>query len=368
VPTLHSIHRCGVVTHVGVPKFYNIPDNQTKNGCLEKEYSLTAKAKRTIKSSLVKMWYEKQNRLTFWTFTFKLSAETERIVTDQKLMNVYFSKLLENAKKSYGLHSYIWVSERTKKGTIHYHCVFDVPKLEQLKNKTYEQIKNSGAKAFDYFINYFKQSFKDYLAVAGCSIVPDNDYCAIGFPRKYDSNGVYRGAVVRNIQALSTYLAGYLNKCDRKESGGRIYAISRNVLERPTKTFNFSRPFEPEKTYAFDYCSVDYFKLSKGFDDFFIRETEEAKNAIETESDRARKEHTDNRKWRKKHMKIAASLQITQYFFEKYIRNADILAYSHYFNSLPESSYHNIHKVKQLKNIIKKPAIFTQTNLQFMTE
>lgn len=375
MPTLHTIARCGKVTHVGVPREYNIAFlDCEKNGSLEKTYSLKSKAKTTIKSSLIKMWYEKRNRLTFWTFTFKLTDETRSVVCNQKILNTYFSALLENAKKCYGLHSYIWVSERTQQGTIHYHCIFDVPKLEMAKKKTLDEIKKNGSKVFEHFMQYYKTSFRALLYRHGVNASDSVDYCSVGFPSKYDSCGNYRGSVVRNVNSLAVYLAGYLAKCSRIETEGRIYAISRNVLQKTVKTYNYCEPFAPISTTNYEYCSVDYYNLSKGFDDFFLKESEEEKNAIVTESDLLRKHKIKDRIERKKDRKISEDLKITEYFYRKYIKNADILKFSNYFSSIPESSYHNIKKVKDLREKCAKLAekhaenkIFLQGYLDFMS-
>lgn len=366
MPTLHSIHRCGVITHVGVPKNYNIPQNSAENGNKTKTYKITSQAKRKIRSSLVKMWYEKQNRLTFWTFTFKLSNETGKVVGNQKILNAYFSSLLENAKKTYGLASYIWVSERTKNGCIHYHCVFDVPKLENLKNKTLVEIKKKGGKVFEHFLRYYKNSFRACLKVNGIAVDDSIDYCSVGFPRKYDANGVLRGSVIRSLDALAGYLTGYLVKCQREETEGRIYAVSRSILEKPVRLFNINIFEVPVKTVELEHCSIDYYKLSKGYDDFFIKSKEEEKTAIVTESDLARKERLYDRIWRNKHMKISASLKIPHNSYMKYIRNAPVLRYVNYFANVSGSQYRKVFRLSPLTVIKKKRAIFLQESFDFV--
>lgn len=257
---------------MGVPRVYNISGLAASvNGSRQKVYSLNSKAKRTIQSSLVKQWQEKKSNITFLTFTFKRSHAVEHVVTDQKLMNVYIGKLLENFKKSYGLHSYIWVSELTKIGTIHYHAVLDFPKL---KKKDYEK-----------FCQYTKESFRNYLVDNGCNIDHTCDYSNVGLPSRYAADGSYRGAVVRNLEAVLVYISGYLKKSDREETKGRIYAISRNVLEKPIKSFAMEYSFrtqqapetveyrgckqKPHTTYTHQYCSVDYYKHTFYFEEFF---------------------------------------------------------------------------------------------------
>jgi hypothetical protein len=286
MPTLHTIYRCGQVSHVAIPKVYNISGLAAcENGSRKKIYSLNGRAKRTIQSSLVRQWHERKNNLTFLTFTFRNDQNTEKIVCDQKLMNKYFSALIDNFKKSYGLHSYVWVSERTKQQTIHYHVVCDFPKLKK--------------KEYEVFCQYCRESFKDYLEYN--SIVVDHlqQYSNVGLPSRYDKKGVSRGSVVRNLQAVMVYVSGYLKKSDREEQSGRIYAISRNILQKPTKTFNFGNEINtgfrnlrqsPKQTYTHEFCSVDYYACTVGFDDYFLQK--QAQKVTFVTSDYNRKHET----------------------------------------------------------------------------
>lgn len=281
MPTLHTIYRSGVVSHVGIPKKYNITGLlAAENGGKQKVYSLNSSAKKKISSSLAKMWHERRNNLTFLTFTFKNVTETYNIVSDQKKMNEFFSAFLDNFKKTYALHSYIWVSERTKTNAIHYHVVCDFPKL---KKERYVQ-----------FEDYFKADFKAFLTANSVSIDPTVNYSFIGLPSKRDRDGNYRGACVRSMEAVQAYVAGYLKKSQRIEMGGRIYAISRNVLERPIKTFNFY-PSEvgqqPKKVYDYEYCSVRYYSIqNSSFDNYFLRKRKQKQ--YETQTDHLRKMNT----------------------------------------------------------------------------
>lgn len=141
MPTLHTIYRSGKVTTTGIPRVYNLAllDHQ-KDGATAKGYSLSNRVITKIKDSVVKLFNEREHNITFWTYSFKFDKQTEQVVTSQKLMNAYFSKLLENTKKTFGLKRYVWVSERTEQGCIHYHCIFDLPFLEK-KNSISELCK-----------------------------------------------------------------------------------------------------------------------------------------------------------------------------------------------------------------------------------
>lgn len=317
--TLHSIHRCGVITRVALPRVYNIPVNARECGAISKTYSLKSATKRKIKSSLQKLWYEKENRITFWTFTFGNSGELSTITSNQKVLNAYFSSLLENFKRTYGLKRYVWVSERTGSGTIHYHCAFDCPKLEKSK--------------FQECVKYFRNSFADYCEKNKVYIDRTIQNCSIGFPKRRDKFGNYCGSVVRNVEALSNYIAGYLcKKCDRVETGGRIYAISRNCVEKPVKRMSgvdYSDIFL-KFSQNFDYCSVDYFQIGDNYDRFFINERKESLNDVRTETDIARLDKMTNRKERNFYRKNAEEIKIYNNFKEKDIEYSIYSTHSKY--------------------------------------
>jgi hypothetical protein len=277
MPTLHTIYRSGVISHVGIPRFYNIVGLlHCENGGRQKTYSISSAAKKKISSSLTKMWYERRNNLTFLTFTFKNNDELAHIVQNQKVMNTFFCAFLDNFKKTYKLHSYIWVSERTKNNGIHYHVVCDFPKL---KRDRYEQ-----------FTNYFKDYFCDFLLCNNINIDRSIQYCSIGLPSKRDSSGNYRGSVVRSIEAIQAYVSGYLKKSDRVETAGRIYAISRNVLEKPVKCESFQRSevgAQLVATYEHEYCTVDYYNLNGGaFDSYFLRKKKQKRYVVQSDISR----------------------------------------------------------------------------------
>jgi hypothetical protein len=276
MPTLHTIYRCGQVSHVAIPKVYNVAGlAAVDNGMRKKVYSLNSKAKRTIQSSLCKQWHERKSNITFLTFTFKNDQATAAVVCSQKLMNKYFSSLIENFKKTYGLHSYVWVSERTKIGTIHYHVVCDFPKLKK--------------KDFEIFCTYCRNSFKCFLMDNQITVKDNEKYSNVGLPSEYDSNGCYRGAVVRNLEAVLVYVSGYLQKSDREEEEGRIYAISRNVLEKPVRTFTMGYneiTQHIKQTYVHEFCSVDYYHNTRTFEDYFLRRKGEVQIVVDSDHNR----------------------------------------------------------------------------------
>jgi hypothetical protein len=147
------------------------------------------------------------------------------------------------------------VSERTENGAIHYHCIFDLPKLS--KDKTFKN-----------YVNYFKNSFVDYLNSNGITTINGVTYCSIGFPTRI-SGGVYRGSVVRSIEALSTYLTAYLMK-NKSTYDSRIYAISHNCIEK-SKRIEYVPQLREQKRYEYEYSTTIKYKLDKHFDDYFIK-------------------------------------------------------------------------------------------------
>lgn len=286
MPTLHTYYRCGQVSHVAVPAVYNIAGlAAVDNGNKRKIYSLNSRAKRTIQSSLVRQWHERKNNLTFLTFTFRNTDATRAVVTDQKLMNKYFSSLIDNFKKTYALHSYVWVSERTTQQTIHYHVVCDFPKLSK--------------KDYEIFCRYSRESFKSYLVDNLVCVTDNEQYSNVGLPNRYDRNGNYRGSVVRNLEAVLVYISGYLKKSDREETTGRIYAISRNVLQKSVRSFSTEVQTgsaygnirqTPKQTYAHEFCSVDYYHATHTYDTFFL--AKQAAKVTNVTSDYNRKHET----------------------------------------------------------------------------
>ena len=260
--TIHTLYRCGKITSCASPNSYNLDFlNAEKHGNKEKTYTISKKASTVIKSSLVRQWNEHKHRITFWTFTFKNTPETRSVVHDQRLMNQFFSKVLENTKKTFGLNSYLWVSERTEKHGIHYHCTFDIPYLpkETKKDKFYK------------YVDYFKNSFSDFLRNNGVIVDNSVQYCSIGFGSKFDKYGNRRGSVVRSLGAISAYIGNYISKSTRIERGGRIYGISRNILEKSVR-ITFPPTFILEKSkYEHEYCTIRYYNCDAIFDNFFRR-------------------------------------------------------------------------------------------------
>lgn len=299
MPTLHTIYRSGKITTTGIPRVYNLALlDHKKDGSIAKGYSLSNRVVTKIKDSVVKLFNERQYNITFWTYTFKIDSSTEHVVTSQNLMNKYFSKLLENTKKTFGLQRYVWVSERTEQGCIHYHCIFDLPFLEK---KT--QFKN--------YANYFKNSFRDYLSSNGVTTDSNVIYSSIGFPNKSDRHGNKRGAVVRDLDSVTRYLCGYLAKqSGRREYGGRIYGISRNTLQKPIKSYTAVPVFmEPSYTCEMPYCTVNFYTPTRQYDKIFLYYSQ--KKQYEVESDLKRKAVLEYKIDKKKYDKHGVSMKKT---------------------------------------------------------
>lgn len=310
MPTLHTIHRTGKVTIVGIPERYNITGlNFTENGNINKSYSLSPRACTRIKDAIVKQFAEKKHRLTFWTFTFKNDHETAHVVTSQKIMNKYFSNLLETTKKVYKLHSYVWVSERTEKNAIHYHCVFDLPYLK--KSTVYEN-----------YLSYFKCSFCDLLRLHGVRVRSETQYCSIGFPKQYDRNGVKRGSVVRSVESITNYLSGYLAKqSGRREYNGRLYGISRNILQPPVKRYSSLPEYLGlKKEYVNKYCTIQFYNYSQQWENYFRYYSH---TSVKTNAELRKDHKKEERKLLRKAQKVSEICGISHKIAEnsKYKRN-----------------------------------------------
>ena len=332
MPTLTTIRRSGKITHVAVPRVYNISGLDNKlNGSKVKTYRINDTAKHTILSSLAKMYRERKNNITFWTFSFIHDSATSPVVANQKIMNQFISKFFENLKKTYGLVSYLWVSERQSNGGIHYHTVLDIPFVD---------IHTSGLK------NYLMDSFKN-VCMDNKIDISTYSYCAsIGFPRKIDSNGNYRGSVVRSLESLATYLGGYISKnSENVESGGRLYAISRNVLQKPVKqlSFEFDKRIVIKKQYEHKYCTVRYAYLNRSYDDYFLRMQLEKKTSVA--SDFYRKMGTRVKKVLHRCRKKSEICRKTQYLQKLNIevigRDSNFSKIYRYLQKMPSKHFEN---------------------------
>lgn len=163
-------------------------------GHREKKYRITPSIYWKIASSAIKQFQERQNKLTFLTFTFPDDISEE-------LANVGMSRFLDNFKKTYDLRSYIWTKELTERGRPHFHAICDFP---------YQPIHE--------------------INDAWCSAIGMGAKNAVRLPPD--------GSVVKNFDSLLRYMCKYISKSFNTEYKARCYSISRNVLAKPVTVYH----------------------------------------------------------------------------------------------------------------------------------
>lgn len=169
-------------------------DQASKAGKTAKKYRLTWKHYREISSAAVVMFENRKNRLTFWTFT-----------TDGRdpypVCVKFFSKFLDNFKKTYKCEQYIWTGELGDVGKKpHFHMLADVPYLSLAKV----------TKAYCDARGYYSSS-------------------AVRLPK--NKEGKTDKSVVTNVGSLVRYICKYMSKSVKSgvDFGGRVYGMSRHL-------------------------------------------------------------------------------------------------------------------------------------------
>lgn len=189
-----KIHANGsIVAYAGSKPPPRSKDESIKIGSTQKTYRLTWKHYRSIASAAAVMYETRVNNLTFWTFTF---AGKETYPEAVKA----FSKFLDNFKKTYKLHAYVWTGELQKNGNPHFHLIADVPFIS-LRAIT---------QAFCSSRGYFSNS-------------------AVRLPK--DALGNTDGSVVQNVGSLVRYICKYMSKTakDGKDMGARVCSMSKHL-------------------------------------------------------------------------------------------------------------------------------------------
>ena len=169
-------------------------------GKKDKRFYLKYKHYRQIASSAAYMYDNRVNQIVFFTFTIQDN------IADNSITNPAFSYALKRFKKDYGLHSYLWVAERQKRGAIHYHCLFDMPFTEY---------------------SILKKVWADVGAKFGIKVSRKNSVSG----SKNGSSKVNN--VEKAIKYITKYIAKGINGANKQSFQGRSYAISRNINVKP---------------------------------------------------------------------------------------------------------------------------------------
>jgi len=159
----------------------------------KKTYYMKWKHYRAISSGVVRMFEQRQNNITFWTFT------TDGRETYPEAVKM-FGKLLDNLKKNYGLVQYIWSGELQKNGNPHFHMIADIPFVQVSK------INKAWCKARGYHSNSAVRLPKDKFNKTANSIVKNSGAC---------------------VRYLCKYMAKQVKS--RVDMGARVCAMSKHL-------------------------------------------------------------------------------------------------------------------------------------------
>jgi len=186
----------------------------TDNKKVEKSYKLNkVKIRKKIHSLLNTS--EAKKRLMFVTITFP------SMTTDENAFRFYNTWLTKLRKINY-LHTYIWVSERQKNGTLHFH----------LLTTDYVKVKDWNTFMKDTLINEYN---KDNQVFNGYD--PTN-YNGIDLAKNRKTKKVVNFAEKRNAKSLSIYVTKYITKNDTVFSR-LVWHCSRNVSALFTSVYQY---------------------------------------------------------------------------------------------------------------------------------
>ena len=162
----------------------------------KRSYELTPRKKRIIKNSGIRQYIKAKNKILFCTLTFPGKV-------DQKYANKCFSNYVDNLETNYKLNSYVAVKENTKKGTPHFHCLFDLPFTD-----------------FKKLNRAWNSTFSDRFAFSNNAFTTGS--------RKFATD----------IRQITAYMLKYITKAEKGQdydelTSTRLYFISNNVLSNP---------------------------------------------------------------------------------------------------------------------------------------
>jgi len=185
---------------------------------------------------------ESKKRLYFLTITFP------SLLSDS-LCYQYFNTFLTKARKENYIKSYIWISERQQKGTIHFHMLVNrFVKIRELNNLMKECLLN-GLKKKQY--EYDKKTIENYNGV-------DID-------KNRKTKKVINFAVKGKSKILAMYLTKYLTKNDT-EFTRLVWHCSRDISNLFTAaTMDIFTNEEFNKLYYTSYVyyrNCDYYILA----------------------------------------------------------------------------------------------------------
>ena len=173
----------------------NYNDNLKFRSHERKGFVIKKSTRRNLTSSAFLLFIKKIHRIIFLTLTFP-----EPIKPDVKI-NPMLNRFITNMKKNYGMESFLWTREDTKKGRPHFHILADMP------YQPIQKINNAWCKSIDMY--------------SGCAVrLPENSK-----------------AIINDIDVVCRYITKYITK--RKDGtkkpqkeyfSERCYSISQDIM------------------------------------------------------------------------------------------------------------------------------------------
>jgi hypothetical protein len=166
-------------------------------GKLTKKFCLTAKQRRKIRASSIRLALQKakHRKLLFCTLTFPQPISSHDA-------NKCLSNYLDNLTTNFKLKDYVITRELHKSGVPHYHCIFDIPYY------SYKRLNNSWCASFRQFMQPSVNAFR-----------------------------TGKNPRIQSVKAVSAYISKYITKADETaatDNSARLYFISLGCLFKPS--------------------------------------------------------------------------------------------------------------------------------------
>jgi hypothetical protein len=219
---------------------------RVQTGNKKKKFRIDNATYRKMASSGIYLYNESKNKTLFLTLTFppfRGKHKYTKSIFENEVLNIYFSRFVENLRKNYDCGGYIAVRERGKVGNrIHFHILLSIP-----------------------FVPFCD------LTTSWCNTIKDICY--------YSPNAITSDpetVLIKNNPCKAIrYICKYISKCKGQESDSRIVFISNNIIQK-SKSIRGASIESVLSGYKFDYYSPtsDYTTLfritdSEEFNRFF---------------------------------------------------------------------------------------------------
>ena len=195
-------------------------------GQQEKTYSITNKIRNQISDRGAWMFQNSKNKLLFATLTvppFKIQINNGE---KEKLLNQSFSRFIENAKSTYGLHRYIAVREGDGVNKrYHFHVILDIPYVD------FAAINNAWVRTLSEFCHYSRNAF-----------TTDK-----------------KARTIKSISSATRYIAKYISKAGRERHKTRVFFCDRETANAVVTTEFWDELSEVKKQFPIEgYKYNDY--------------------------------------------------------------------------------------------------------------